>query len=261
MQYEKHVSCANGHTFDFAKQGYLNLLLAQHKKSLHPGDNKEMVKSRYDFLSHHYYMPIADAINQAIKKYNQPENIVDVGCGIGYYLAQVQHHFSSTETTCWGLDISKEAVQLAAQKEKKCNWLVSNAVRLPFQSYTIDTILSVFSPIGIDEIKRVLARNGVIIVVTPASQHLIEFRKILFEEVYEKDAEQVMEKMIGEFDLQEQVAIQFPLHLKSEEDIKNLLKMTPFFWRSSKEKQEMLMSCGELDVSVDVILWVFTKRL
>lgn len=33
----KSLVCENNHCFDYAKQGYVNLLPVQQKKSLHPG--------------------------------------------------------------------------------------------------------------------------------------------------------------------------------------------------------------------------------
>ena len=93
--------------------------------------------------------------------------------------------------------------------------------------------------------------------MTPTNQHLIEFKKVLFEDIYQKDPEQHIVQMENQLDLQERISIRFPLHLKTAEDIQNLLKMTPFFWRSSKEKQKELLKFDELQVTIDVVLWIF----
>ena len=53
------VACPAGHRFDRARQGYLNLLPVQHKKSLDPGDNAAMVEARRQFLGAGHYAPLA----------------------------------------------------------------------------------------------------------------------------------------------------------------------------------------------------------
>ena len=79
--------CANGHSFDIAKQGYVNLLPVQHKKSKNPGDSKAMVQARTHFLNMGFYKPIADFLsNIIIQKINENSDncIFDAGCGEGY---------------------------------------------------------------------------------------------------------------------------------------------------------------------------------
>ena len=50
IQNGKNLSCEKNHSFDQAKQGYVNLLPVQFKHSKAPGDNKEMVVARRAFL-------------------------------------------------------------------------------------------------------------------------------------------------------------------------------------------------------------------
>ena len=78
---EKQYICANGHSFDIARQGYVNLLTVQHKHSLDPGDTKEQVLSRRAFLDGGFYAPIAEALITAAKEYGASGEILDVGCG------------------------------------------------------------------------------------------------------------------------------------------------------------------------------------
>ena len=82
-------ACTNGHSYDVAKEGYVNLLLAQHKNSKQPGDNKQMVNGRRAFLEQGFYQPLADAISQIFNQHlvalvDQSEvNFFDAGCGEG----------------------------------------------------------------------------------------------------------------------------------------------------------------------------------
>lgn len=263
---EKTYSCANKHTFDRAKQGYVNLLLSNQKKTAQPGDNKEMVKSRLDFLKQDHYLPIVTALNQAISEkltaldITAPR-IADLGCGVGYYLAKLKQALLTTfvQAQYWGADISKDAVQCANQHDKTISWLVCSSKKLPFASESLDAIISVFAPLYNEEIQRILTPNGRVFVVTPARNHLSELREFLFDELKEIDEVKLLQKTEGFFTLEESIPIQATLHLNNNVDIENLLKMTPFYWRSSMLKKELLLSQETLTVSIDVTLWIFKK--
>ena len=128
----KTLRCTNHHSFDQAKQGYWNLLIVQQKKSKDPGDNPAMVQARRDFLELAHYAPLANAVavklQQALERTPQA-NILDMGCGEGYYTAQwvktlAQHHFI-------GLDISKHAVKAATKRTQEATWLVATGAKMP----------------------------------------------------------------------------------------------------------------------------------
>ena len=50
-QEERRFACKNGHSFDLAAAGYLHLLPSNRMRAKIPGDNKQMVQARRDFLS------------------------------------------------------------------------------------------------------------------------------------------------------------------------------------------------------------------
>ncbi len=109
--------CEQNHVFDKARSGYVNLLLPNRKHSKEPGDNKEMVKNREAFLTKGYYTKISDLLNQEIARASSRDmNILDVGCGNGYYLRRLKQNLNKP-SDCWGVDISKEAINLAAKKQ------------------------------------------------------------------------------------------------------------------------------------------------
>ena len=84
--------CPAGHSFDVARQGYLHLLPVQKKRSLDPGDSKEMVAARQRFLNAGYYRPVAEAVSKAVMPGNASDTrlaCLDAGCGEGYYLRQL----------------------------------------------------------------------------------------------------------------------------------------------------------------------------
>ncbi len=114
----KRCRCDRGHSFDVARQGYVNLLPVQLKRSLHPGDTREQVLSRRAFLETGSYAPIVEAVCSAAE--GHPGPVLDVGCGEGYYAVRVAEHLQAELT---GLDISKEAVRCAAGKYKNARWI------------------------------------------------------------------------------------------------------------------------------------------
>ena len=115
------LRCADGHCFDLAAQGYVNLLPVQNKRSLDPGDSKEMVAARRRFLEAGHYQPIADAVARAVLAAAAPGRTLtclDAGCGEGYYLRQLAAAAGNAHPLALlGLDISKWAVQAAAKRD------------------------------------------------------------------------------------------------------------------------------------------------
>ena len=79
--------CSEGHRYDLARSGYVNLLLANGKHSLQPGDDKRMVRARRLFLEKGYYEPFRRAVCQkALERLPMERPVVlDAGCGEGYY--------------------------------------------------------------------------------------------------------------------------------------------------------------------------------
>jgi len=59
---ETGYECANKHTFDAARQGYVNFLLVQKKNSREPGDNRDMIQSRRRFLDRGPYSKLSDVM-------------------------------------------------------------------------------------------------------------------------------------------------------------------------------------------------------
>ena len=125
---EKQLVCPRGHSFDIARQGYVNLLTVQRKHSLDPGDTREQVLSRRAFLDTGLYRPIAQALIDAARVYGAQGELLDVGCGEGYYCAALSQALGLPLT---GLDISKEAVRCAAARYKNARWLCATAAHIP----------------------------------------------------------------------------------------------------------------------------------
>ena len=238
--------CDNGHSYDVAKEGYVNLLLVQHKNSKQPGDNKEMVNGRRAFLEQGFYQPLADAIAKIFEQHfatltDQTEvNFFDAGCGEGYYLDRVSQFYNQTDTQIEfsGLDISKFAVQKAAKKYLNHHFSVASTFQLPLEKNSQDTVLQIFAPSSELEIHRVLKSNGIWITVNPGANHLYEFKQALYDNPIEHKVEQVTP---NGFVLAKQLNLSFVIQLTEPQQRENLLMMTPYYWSATAQKKQKLV--------------------
>jgi 23S rRNA (guanine745-N1)-methyltransferase len=245
-------ACTNGHSYDVAKEGYVNLLLVQHKNSKQPGDNKEMVNGRRAFLEQGFYQPLADSISKIFNQHlttlstlptieDQTEvNFFDAGCGEGYYMNQVSQLCIKTDLKIKfsGLDISKFAVQKAAKKYPNNHFSVASTFQLPLVSNSQDAVLQIFAPSSEIEIHRVLKPSGIWITVNPAANHLYEFKQALYDKPAEHKAGQVTPEG---FTLAQQLNLGFVIHLTEPQQRENLLMMTPYYWSATAQKKQKLV--------------------
>ena len=205
---DKTWRCASHHSYDVAKQGYVNLHVVQHKHSKNPGDTPESVQARRAFLSAGFYAPLQQAVDKLIREL-RIENLLDIGCGEGYYTDAMQ----AEVLQCVGVDIAKNAVQVAAKLNKNVTWVVGTGAVLPVVDASINLCTSLFSPIPEQEILRVLKDQGYLMVVTPATEHLYAMREALFEEVNPHEPAKFVEQLSSHFDLVQEHVIDAPLSL------------------------------------------------
>lgn len=96
VQIGNSYKCDSGHCYDIAKSKYLNLLLNPDKATNNPGDSKESLIARKAYLTKGYYDIILNNVIDCIKKYRNDSklNILDLGCGEGYYTAGLKKIFN-----------------------------------------------------------------------------------------------------------------------------------------------------------------------
>lgn len=261
----KTYKCKNNHTYDIAKEGYVNLLISNQKRSKNPGDSKEMVLARIDFLSKGYYKQLSDKINEKIVQYltkhsKDKFNIVDLGCGEGYYMINLKNYMDgkNIKANYYGIDVSKDAVKYAGKTNKDCVWAVGNNFNILASDKSVDCILSVFSPIDIDECNRVLKDDGIFVRVLPRTNHLIQLRNIIYSEVHLN--KKVYKASDEDNEYVEESNVTFDIELNKEE-ILSLLKMTPHYWKSTPENKEKLDSYESLVITIDMRIGVFQKKI
>ena len=233
------VRCANGHSFDRARQGYLNLLPVQHKKSLDPGDNAAMVEARRRFLGAGHYAPLADELARRAAE-RAPARWLDIGCGEGNYTARLAAALPQAEG--YGLDISREAVKRACRLAPQLTWMVASMTRVPLASASCGLIASVFSPIDWNEAVRLLVPGGGILRLGPARDHLLELRQRLYDEVREYEEDKHLAGLPDSLRLADSGHLQFSITLDQPEQLSDLLAMTPHGWRVNAERRERIIN-------------------
>jgi len=245
---EGGVDCPAGHRFDRARQGYLNLLPVQHKKSLDPGDNAAMVEARRRFLDAGYYAPLAERLAQLAAE-RAPQRWIDVGCGEGFYTARLAQALPAADG--YALDISREAVRRACRRTPALTWLVASMARLPLPDASCQLLASVFSPIDWAEALRVLAPGGGILRLGPASAHLLELRQRLYDEVRDYAEDKHLQDLPPGLELAHSEGLEFVLPLTERQTREDLLAMTPHGWRvNAKRRERVLAEPFEVRVAV-----------
>lgn len=250
---EKSFICTNNHLYDISKKNYINFLLSNDKNSMNPGDSKDSLEARHAFLTKNYYEFIFNKVNELLKDYDKI-NLLDIGCGEGYYTYNLkkQHPLYNI----YGFDISKDAISIATRYTKNdINWFVANSKNIPIENNSIDVVLAMFSFVTPSEIERVLKKDGIIIQVCAGNNHLIELKQTIYDNVVikNKDNLQLPFKLIDSLEHKTTITI------NSNEDIINLFKMTPHYYRIKKDNKTLLDNLNSMDITLDIIINVYKK--
>ncbi len=252
-QNAKHYQCPNRHSFDIAREGYVNLLPVQQKNSKDPGDNKEMMQARRQFLHAGWYAPLAQAVATTLSEV-APQRLLDLGCGEGYYTGIIKQQLA--DTAVWGLDISKSAIKFAAKAQPNIAFSVASAYQLPFAANSFDAIVRIYAPSKAQELKRVLSTGGHLLTVTPGPQHLVQIKQAVYEQVRLHD--DAMVSLDGFVHLKRQ-QLKFELNFSRSEDVLALVQMVPLAWKfTAEQKQQFADSLPA--ISVDFLLDLYQRR-
>lgn len=279
--------CDNGHAFDVAKQGYVNLLPVQHKKTKAPGDSDASVTARQTFLQAGFYQPLQHAIAQWVAELI-PASVsaslpwLDIGCGDGYYTLALTNALPIQQAMV-AIDISKPAVLALAKFAKHAQQLwqhqsqaqrtspsiypvVASASQLPLADNSLAGISSIFSPILPSEFARVLTQGGHLIIAKPAQGHLLDIRQRLFDDVREHHSDKFLSQIAPDFELVSTQTIDVPLRLSADQ-LANLLTMTPYAYRAKRHKRDALLdfakqqqASGSFVTSAKFVLYLAKKR-
>lgn len=221
------AACANGHSFDRAREGYLNLLVGGRLPSQTvAGDTPDSLAARRRFLHAGNYAPIAAALAEMVGTPSGP--VLDAGCGEGYYLSRIEapHRF--------GLDVSKRAVQMASRLLPDSRFVVASSYRLPVLDGCVEIVMSVFAPRPFEEFLRVLAPTGRWVTVTPAADHLREMRPAHDNTPGSKSLQRRAERDTAPTGAISARRVNFALDLTPESAV-DLFSMTPLRWQANAD--------------------------
>lgn len=253
--------CRDGHNFDLAKQGYINLLSKQGKSNY----DKKLFAARKVISNSGFFDPMREKISELIYEVGSGEDwpttgLLDAGCGEGSHLAQIMSDLDEKGLPGLlgvGIDLSREGIRLAAKDYQNIIWCVADLTKLPLQNSQFEAVLNILSPANYGEFKRVLKERGILIKVIPASNYLIELREILYKgtdkELYTNDS--VIKLFAGSFQMISQQQINYKVYL-NEENLESLIKMTPLTWNASHQQIEEIIKVGlkSITVAFDVLV-------
>jgi 23S rRNA (guanine745-N1)-methyltransferase len=244
---ERTLSCAAGHVFDRAREGYVNLMVGGRLPSGPSGDDDTMVRARRSVFDAGCYDPIIEAVAATVQSAGAV-NVLDAGCGEGTYLERA----CSAGAQGWGIDISKVAVKLAAKRYSRCSFAVASSYRLPFDDVSFDAVIDVFSPRPFDELFRVLRPGGIAVVVTPGPGHLAQLKALLYDTPRPHEAEEVTPPV---HTVQH---VRFTVDLGKPSLRLQLLEMTPYWWSAVPERQA-LVEATLASVDADMVLTTYRR--
>jgi 23S rRNA (guanine745-N1)-methyltransferase len=208
------LRCAAGHTFDIARQGYVNLLGAG------TGDTAGMVADRAAFLAAGHYAPLAGLVAEWAAG-SAAGLVVDAGAGTGYYLSAVLDRWPSFGLA---LDASPVALRRAARAHERVGAVVWDVWRpWPVRDDAAAVVLNVFAPRNGPEFHRVLRPDGTLIVVTPTTEHLAELSGLLAVDPHKA---QRLAATLAQFELVNSQTLRYPMTLH-ETDVRRVTGMGP----------------------------------
>ena len=258
---ERALRCEHGHSFDISAEGYVHLLPANKMNSKIPGDSKEMAASRSAFLDKGYYEPLLLELERTVLELSKNEEpaMLDCGCGEGYYTSNIAKELKNRfpKAKIAGFDISRPSVRRAAKRTKDVDFAVASVFDIPVFDESFDILLNVFSPLSIDEYKRVLKDGGYYIYVVPAARHLWQLKAAIYDTPYENREEDIPYEG---FEHVETRKVRYETLIKTKEDIFALFQMTPYYWKTSAKGAEKLSAYESLMTEVAFDIHIYKKE-
>lgn len=247
------LACGNRHQFDRAKEGYFNLLPVQNKHSREPGDAKEQLQARRQFLQAGFFAPLKERLRELLPA--TTSTLLDIGCGEGYFTAGFSEVLPAAQI--YGIDIAKAGVRLAAKTARDQGGLlycVASSFDLPLANDSMDVITRIYAPSKDAELWRVIKPGGTLVIVTPGENHLLGLRSRLYKEVRQHPLPVAPEGFVVQ--MHHRVEGEFRV---AEKDLcAALLAMTPFAWRLAPELRETILA-NDLEDRMDFVISLYNK--
>ena len=246
------VTCENHHTFDVAKQGYVNFMT-------HPATSmygKDLFEARKQIIESGLYAPLYNCILDILKSFGRNINVLDTGCGEGSHLALIKKQFdegNKQNVVGVGIDIAKEGIIAASRNYEGMIWCVGDLAKSPFQEASFDAILNILSPANYTEFRRLLKPDGIVIKVVPQSGYLKQLRELFFadsdKESYSNNL--TVDRFKENFSEVSVKRITQTVDLKPNL-IPMLLHMTPMGWHQTTSFDQSKVK--EITIDLDVLI-------
>jgi 23S rRNA (guanine745-N1)-methyltransferase len=262
------LRCAAGHSFDIARQGYVNLVPAR-------ADTPEMVEARDAFLSVGHFRPLTAVLAEEARAAAAAGGagsadggaVVDVGAGTGHHLATVLDALPNARGIA--IDASPAALRRAARAHERAAAVGADAWKsLPLGDGIATIVLSVFAPRNAAEMARVLAppdggsSGGTLLAVTPTTRHLHELVGPLGLLSVPDDKEDRLDaQLASHFTLASRRTIEHAMFLTRDE-CAQLVRMGPSAWHVDQDSVNQRLEAlpDPLTVTASVTLSAFTAR-
>lgn len=245
------LRCDKGHSFDLAKEGYVNLLRSA-KSGDRIGDDKLSARSRRDFLNKGYYAPLRDFLCQLFSE--KAGTVADICCGEGYYTAALGEN---KNLHLFGFDISREMVRLAA-KRGNGTYFVANLASIPLKNGSMDYAVHLFAPFHGASFAKILKPGGRLYSVVPGRYHLWGLKRALYDTPYENDEALPETEHLTFLGSRKVTAA---ITLSSQEDIQAVFRMTPYFFRTSEADKAKLLALDSLETPIEFLIGEYEKSV
>lgn len=256
--------CTSNHSFDLARQGYVNLLTKPHQTKY----SKQLFQSRRVIINSGFFEPLNEKISEIIidKLPNSGKGIkiLDTGSGEGTHLANILEKIkdqTTTEIVGAGIDISKEGIQIAAKEYPNIIWCVADLAKCPFGSKQFDYILNILSPSNAAEFNRLLVDDGLVIKVVPNSGYLRELRELLYHSTQQQaySNQSTVELFNDSFETVATENVSYTVNLEPSL-IDPLISMTPLTWGTTAEQLQQLKRANLTAITVDFTILVGKRK-
>lgn len=246
---DKYYTCNKNHSFDIAKEGYVNLLPIKSKKSKNPGDNLDMITARRTFLQSGHYEKLGLNLVSVIESLGLGKNssILDLGCGEGYYTSLIKSKLP-TNNDFLGVDISKVAVKYASKRFKDIEFCVASSFELPIADNSLNLIIRNYAPSLDSELIRIIKEGGYFLTITPGPRHLYQLRELIYTDVIEHPISN--NAPVG-FSKLSHNNLKYKINISNKDNLLSLVQMTPFAWKFNKEIINKLLLKKEWDIECD----------
>lgn len=253
------LRCPDGHCFDISKYGYVNLLRSNQSSQKRHGDDRLMVRSRSDFLEKGYYMPLLDCLCEKVSAFvSDGDAVLDAGCGECWYTANIFRSLKQKGINAdfAAADISKDALRIGARREKGIACAVAGVNCLPVADSYCAAVLNIFAPCAGEEFYRILREGGCLIRAVPLKRHLMGLKESVYEHAYENEPEN---PEISGFEISDITNVTYTLSLDNAQDIEALFKMTPYYYKTSREGQQRLAALSRLETEAEFGVITYRK--